>query len=80
MRNDKNSHSVVHQSDLEELILLGHELSRAREEWEQKRDFIRAALARGAGVEPGVHEARLVSVEPRASSSQPKPYLKLIVR
>ncbi len=52
------AHTIT-QEDLIELQLLSREFSEARERWEKKRDWIKAALRAGALVEVGVLTVRL---------------------
>jgi len=51
---------TVRQEDLVELQYLSRLFTEARETWEQKKEWIKAAMRAGAGVEAGLLSAELV--------------------
>lgn len=53
----------VGQDDFEEFILLTHELHEAERRWREKRQEIRAAIDAGKPIEPGVHNAQIVTIK-----------------
>ncbi len=71
---------TVYQEDLEELLLLSRYFSEARERWENKREYIRSALASGARVEEGIHSAKLVATLPSCYTIRRAASFKLVVR
>lgn len=79
-RNNGRFFHTIYQEDLEELILLSRYFSEARENWEKKKEEIRAALASGARIEPGIHTAELIRVTGANYAVQKKNSYRLQVR
>jgi len=73
------AHTVT-QEDLIELQLLSREFSEARERWEKKRDWIKAALRAGACVQDGVLTAKLVKRKGGGYNVEVYDYEQIIVR
>ena len=59
-REDPRFVHTVRQADLVELQYLSRLFTEAREAWEEKKEWIKAALRAGAGVEAGLLTAELV--------------------
>ncbi len=51
-RNEGSFAHTLYQEDAAELLKLSREFSQARAKWEQKRDYVKAALRGGARIEP----------------------------
>ncbi len=71
---------TVRQRDLIELQYLSRLFTEAREAWGQKRDWIKAALRAGAGVEAGLLAAELVPRRRPAHQVGDCAYDELVVR
>lgn len=72
----------ISQEDLEELILLAREMHEAEQRWRSKRYEVCQAVKSGTSIEPGVHEARIVTYLRMASPRNVLPQVcrKLVVR
>ena len=79
-RNEGRFAHTITQEDLIELKLLSREFNEARERWEEKRDWIKAALRSGAGVEDGVLSVELVKGTGGGFAVEVYEYEKVVVR
>lgn len=71
---------TVTQKDLVELKLLSREFSEARERWEAKRDWIKAAIRAGARVEDGAFIVELVKRSGGGYNVEVYEYEQVVVR
>jgi hypothetical protein len=79
-RNQGRFAHTVTQEDLLELMWRSRQFSEARQAWEEKREYIRAALAAGAAVQEGVHVAYLEEAEGGGFQMPRWKTTKLVVR
>jgi len=71
---------TVRQADLVELQYLSRLFTEARAAWEEKREWIKAALRAGAGVEAGLRTAELVARHREGYQVEDCEYDELVVR
>jgi len=71
---------TVRQQDLIELQYLSRLFSEARENWEEKKEWIKAALRGGAGVEPGLLTAELALRKREPHQVDACEFYELVVR
>ena len=71
---------TIYQEDLLELLLYSNQINEARDRYRAKREYIRAALASGAAVEPGALTALLQECQGGGYQVAPFTYRKLVVR
>lgn len=78
--NDGRFAHTVTQEDVVELKMLSREFSDARERWERKRDWVKAALRAGASVEDGALTVGLVKCQGGGFTVEVYGYEKVVVR
>ena len=79
-REDPRFVHTVRQADLVELQYLSRLFTEARAAWEDKREWIKAALRAGAGVEAGLRTAELVTRRRPGYQVDDTEYVELVVR
>lgn len=72
--------AVIHQEDLEELILLGRRAHESVQAWKKKNDALLWMALNGWPIEPGVHTARAVTVSRKAHQVNGSQFYRLVVR
>lgn len=60
-RNEGSFAHTLYKEDAAELLQLSREFSEGRRRWEEKRDYVKAALRGGARIEPGAFTFELVT-------------------
>jgi len=81
--NERENPRFVHtvrQEDLVELQHLSRLFTEAREAWEEKKEWIKAALRAGARVEDGLRSAELVPRHREGYQVEPSEFYELVVR
>lgn len=79
-REDPRKVHTIRQEDLVELQYLSRLLTEARTAWEEKKEWIKAAMRAGAGVEAGLLTAELVTRSRPAHQVGDCSYDELVVR
>jgi hypothetical protein len=79
-KNEGRFAHTVTQEDLLELKQYSNEINEARQRYQEKKEYIKAALRGGARVEDGVFSAELVAQKGGGCFVEVYEYEKLVVR